>query len=63
MTQSISINLKPNEYIQELHYYLFVVDLYRYVGICSAVKDWSNRVWAPNKTKDLNIGVIMYPKH
>ena len=32
MTQSTFINLHPNEYSQELHYYTFGVDLDRYVG-------------------------------
>ena len=51
----ILINLDPNEYNRELHYYPFVVKLDKYIGICNTLNDLSNRMCVPNKTKDLNI--------
>ena len=45
----------PNEYRQELDYYLFVVKLDRCVGSCNTLNDLSNKVCVPNKTEDLNI--------
>ena len=49
------INLHPNEYNQELRYYLCIVKLDKCVGSCHAVNDLSNRTHVPNKTEDLNI--------
>ena len=51
------INLYPNEYSQELHYYLFAVKLDKCVGRYSTFNDLSNRVYVPNIIKDLNIHV------
>ena len=45
--QSTLINLHPNEYNQQLHYYPFSVKLDRCVGSC-----------VPNKTKDLNLSMF-----
>ena len=45
------INLHPNEYSQELHYYLFAVKLDRRVGSCNNLNDISNKVCVPNKTE------------
>ena len=39
MIQPTLINLNPNEYSQELHYYSFVVKLDRCVGSCNALSD------------------------
>ena len=50
------INLHPNEYSQELHYYPFAVKLDRCVGSCYTLNDLSNKT-VPNKTADLNIHV------
>ena len=50
MTQPTLINLHPNEYSQELHYYPFAVNLDRCVGSCSTINDLSNKVCVPNKT-------------
>ena len=50
-----SYSLHPNEYRQELHYYLFVVKLDRCVGSCNTLSNISNKVCVPNKTEDLNI--------
>ena len=44
------INLHPNEYSQEFHYYSFTVKLYRSVGSCSTLSDLS-KVCIQNKTK------------
>ena len=53
--QPTVLNLHPNEYSQELHYYPFVVKLDKCVGSCYTLNDLSNRVCVPNKTEDLNI--------
>ena len=58
MTQPTLINLHPNEYSQELHYYPFAVKLYRCVGSCSTLNELSNKVCVPNKTEDLSIHVF-----
>ena len=58
MTQPTFINLHPNEYSQELHYYPFAVKLDRYVGSCNTLDDLSNKVCVPNKTKDLNLNMF-----
>ena len=58
MTQSTIINLHPNEYTQEFHYYPFVVKLYRCVGSCNTLNGLSNEVCFPNKTEDLNLSVF-----
>ena len=49
------INLHPNEYSQEFHYYLFAVKLDRWVGSYNALNDLSNKICFPNKTEDLNL--------
>ena len=38
------INLHPNKYSQELHYYLLTVKLDRCVGSCKVLNDLSNKV-------------------
>ena len=53
MIQPTVIYLHPNEYSQELHYYLFVVKLGRCVGISNNFNDLSDKVCFPNKTEDL----------
>ena len=50
MIQPTLINLNPNEYNQELHYYPFKDKPDRSVGTCNTLKDLSNNVCAPNKT-------------
>ena len=52
------INLHPNEYSQEFHYYPFAVKLDRSVGSCNTLNDLSNKVCVPNKTEDLNLSVF-----
>ena len=50
----ILINLHPNEYSHEFHYYPFAVELDRCVGSCNNLNDLSNKVCVPKKTEDLN---------
>ena len=50
MIQPILINLYPNEYSQEFHYYPIPVKLNRCVGSCNTLNDLSNKVYFPNKT-------------
>ena len=52
------INLRPNEYSQEFHYYLFLVKLDRCTGSCNTINDLPNKVCVPNKTEDLNLSVL-----
>ena len=52
MTQPTLINLHPNEYSQEFHYYSFTVKLDRCVGSCNTLNDLSNKVRVPNKIDD-----------
>ena len=49
------INLHPNEYVQGLRYYPFVVHLDRCVGSLNTLYDLSNGVCVPNKAEDLNL--------
>ena len=49
--QSTLINLHPNEYGQEFHYYSFMVKLDRCVGSCNNLNDLSNKVCVLNKTE------------
>ena len=52
------INLRPNEYIQELHCYSFEVKVNRCVGICNTFNDLFNKLCVLNKTEDLNLRVF-----
>ena len=52
------INLHPNEYNQEFHYYPFSVKLDKCAGSCNTVNNLSNNVCVPNKTEDLNQSVF-----
>ena len=52
MIQPTLINLHPNEYSQELHYYQFAVKLDRYIGGRNILNDLPNKVWVLNKTED-----------
>ena len=56
--QPILINLHPNEYSQEFHYYPFAVKLGRCFRSCNTLNDLSNKVGVPNKTEDLNLSVL-----
>ena len=52
------INLHPNKYSQELHYYPFMIKLGKCVGCCNTLNHLSNKVRVSNKTEDLNIHVF-----
>ena len=58
MTQPTLINLHPNEYNQEFHYYPFAVKLDRCAGSCNTLNDSSNKVCVPNKTEELNLSAF-----
>ena len=55
--QPTLINLHPNEYSQEFHYYPFSVKLDKWVGSCYPLNDLSNKTCIPNKTEDSNPSV------
>ena len=52
--QPTLINLHPNEYSQEFHYYPFVVKLDRCIRSFNTVNGLSNKVCVQYKTEDLN---------
>ena len=58
MIQPTLINLYPNEYNPEHHYYPFAVKLGKCTGSFNTLNDLSNRVCVSNKTNDLNIHVL-----
>ena len=58
MTQPSLTNLHPNEYGQELCYYLFAVNLDRCAWSWNTLDGPSNRVCVPNQTEDLNLHVF-----
>ena len=56
--QSTLINLHPNEYSKEFHYYPSSVKLNRCVGSCNTLNDLSRKVCIPYKTEDLNLSIF-----
>ena len=58
MIQPTLINLHPNEYSREFHYYPFVVKLDICAGSFNTLNDLSNKVCVPNKTEDSNLSVF-----
>ena len=56
--QPTFINLHPNEYSQDFHYYPFAIKLDRCVVSCNTINDLLNKVCVPNKTEDLNLSVL-----
>ena len=46
------MNLHPDEYNQERHYYPFAVNLDQYVQSCNILNDLSNKVCIPNEIED-----------
>ena len=58
MIQPTLINLHPNEYSQEFHYYPFAVKLDKCVGSCNNLNDLCNKVCVPNKTGGLNLSMF-----
>ena len=61
--QPTLINLHPNEYSQELHYYLFTVKSDGCVGSCNNLNDLSNKVCVPNKTGNLKAYFKVLTRH
>ena len=59
MIQPTLINLCPNEYGQEFHYYHITVKLYRCIGSCNTLNDLSSKVCVPNKTEDLSLSMFI----
>ena len=57
MIQPTLINLHPNGYSQEFHYYPFAVKLYRCAGSSNTLIDLPNKVCFPNKTEDSNLSM------
>ena len=57
MTQPTLIDLNPNEYSQEFHYYP-LDRLDRCIGSCNNLNNLSNKVCFPNKTEDLNLSMF-----
>ena len=55
MTQPTLINLHHNEYIEVLRYYLFSVNLDRYMGSCNNFNYLSNEVCVPKTKQELNL--------
>ena len=58
MTLPTHINLHPNEYSKELHYYSFAVKLDRFVGSFNTLNELSINVCVPNKAEDLNLSMF-----
>ena len=56
--QPTLINLHPNEYSQEFHYYPFAVKFNRCAGSCNTLSDLSNKACVQNKTEDLNLSMF-----
>ena len=56
--QSTLINLRTNQFSQELNCYTLVVKLARCLGSCNTLNDLSNKVCVPNKREDINIHVL-----
>ena len=54
MTQSSLINVHPNEYSKEFHYYPFAAKFDR----CVVMNDLSNKVCVQNKTEELNLSTF-----
>ena len=58
MTQPTLINLHPNEYSEDFHYYPFPVKLDRYAGSCNTLNDLYHKVCVPSKIEDLNLSMF-----
>ena len=50
--QPTLINLHPNEFSQEFHYYPLAVKLDWCTGSCNTINDLSDKVCAPNKSEN-----------
>ena len=58
MIQPTLINLYPNGYSQELHYYPHAVKVDRCVRSFNTFNELSNKVCVPSKSEDINIYVF-----
>ena len=58
MTQPSLTNLHPNEYSQELCYYLFLLNLAICAGSCSTPDELFRKACFPKKAEDLNLHVF-----
>ena len=58
MTRPTLINLNLDTCNQGLHNYPFVVNSDRYNGICSTLNYPSNRIYVPNKIKEVNLSIF-----
>ena len=56
--QPTIVNINPNEYSQEFHYYPLTVKLDKCVGSCNTIRDLSNKVCVPNKRENLILNVF-----
>ena len=54
-SKSTLINLHPNQYSQELHYYPIAVKLKNSFVSCNTLNDLCNNVWISNKTHVFNM--------
>ena len=58
MIQPTLINIHPNEYSQERHYYPSAAKLDKSVGSCNTLNDLPSKVCVPIKTEDSYIYVF-----
>ena len=58
MIQSTFINLPPNEYGREFHYYPYTIKLDKRVWSYNTLNDVSDDACVPNKTEDLNLNMF-----
>ena len=58
MIQPTLVNLHPNEYSQEFHYYPLLVKLDRCFRSCNTVIDLSNNACIPNKIEYLHLSAF-----
>ena len=59
MIQTTLVNLHPNEYSQEFHYYPFAGKVDRCIGSCNTLNDLPSKVSDPIKTEDLDLSVFI----
>ena len=52
------INLHPNKYSREFHYYPFTFKLDKSIESCNTLNDLSSKVYVSNKIEELNLNVI-----
>ena len=57
--QTTLVNLHPNQYSQEFHYYPFASKVDRCIGSCNTLNDLHSKVSDPIKTEDLDLSVFL----